>query len=70
MHASADAKTPEEAATRDALAASSSDRVLVVEDSPTVARLVASKLEAAGYQTTVAPDAGAALRPPSRIAPI
>jgi diguanylate cyclase (GGDEF)-like protein len=38
-----------------------SDRILVVEDSPTVARLVATKLEAAGYQTLVAPDGKAAL---------
>jgi diguanylate cyclase (GGDEF)-like protein len=38
-----------------------SDRILVVEDSPTVARLVATKLESAGYETLVAPDGRAAL---------
>jgi diguanylate cyclase (GGDEF)-like protein len=61
VHDLAGAPSAEEDAARDALAAAASDRILVVEDSPTVARLVASKLEAAGYETTVAPDALTAL---------
>ena len=60
-HDVASATTPDDDAARNALAAASADRILVVEDSPTVARLVATKLEAAGYVTSVMPDAGAAL---------
>jgi diguanylate cyclase (GGDEF)-like protein len=37
------------------------ERILVVEDSPTVAQLVAAKLEGAGYQTQVVADGQAAL---------
>jgi diguanylate cyclase (GGDEF)-like protein len=50
-------------------ATAGTERILVVEDSPTVARLVATKLEAAGYETVVSPDGKAALEKAQREPP-